>query len=200
LRCCFLPLGASFVELVRVVADRFGVADCGVSRADGTTLPQFIVLDNGSGETVVRDQASWETCLRRCGLLLRPGRLDIRVEAPFVVRGVRLAGASPTARSNCRDPNRRCPTMIHKNATPALRSACGGSPAILGMPVGVSARGPVPATKQPRAVVELGALPTAGRCAAAPAQRNGDRARSARAFGTAAATQNLRVHGRGIDR
>jgi len=127
-RFCLLPLGVSFATLVAEVARRFAVplpagvvggASAGGAAAGGAGTggssavavaapPPFEFHDDGPAgpqafPAALRDEASWEAFLQRRGLQDRPGRAELRVQAPqthFVVMGTRLSsagGAPPTA-------------------------------------------------------------------------------------------------------
>eukprot|EP00929_Paragymnodinium_shiwhaense_P096638 TRINITY_DN58281_c1_g1_i1.p1 TRINITY_DN58281_c1_g1~~TRINITY_DN58281_c1_g1_i1.p1 ORF type:complete len:829 (+),score=157.96 TRINITY_DN58281_c1_g1_i1:213-2699(+) len=88
-RFLLLPLGGQFRDLTLEVVRRFSV---GGQHSHGEGVPhlEFLCLRGGcfdgvaataNGESLlVRDQASWEACLRRCGLVGRTGRLEFRVE------------------------------------------------------------------------------------------------------------------------
>jgi len=74
---CLVPLGITVVALMSEVARRFGFP-ANLS-APGCGLE--LCCHDGVEVLSVRDQASWEYCLRRHGLSLRLGRLELRLEA-----------------------------------------------------------------------------------------------------------------------
>mmetsp|Transcript_87317 Transcript_87317/g.264898 ORF Transcript_87317/g.264898 Transcript_87317/m.264898 type:complete len:541 (-) Transcript_87317:184-1806(-) len=94
-RFCLLPIGISFTALMAEVARRFGLpASVGAGSSRGTPLFELCWRE-GSEVFFLRDQASWEQCLRRRGLCARPGRLELRLEA--------VAGVAPPPRRRPRD-------------------------------------------------------------------------------------------------
>jgi hypothetical protein len=89
-RCCLLPVGVSFASLLHEVTCRCGLAaQDGVKAVGGSSAVKLSWRD-GSEMIYMRDQASWEACLHRCGLYDRPGRIELRLEVPFVITGTRV--------------------------------------------------------------------------------------------------------------
>lgn len=87
-RICLLRVGVPFQSLVQEVARRFGLADCEAAVAGS---PPFKLTWRSNADILqVRDQASWEMCLHRCGVYGRPGRVELRLEVPFVITGTRV--------------------------------------------------------------------------------------------------------------
>lgn len=82
-RCCMLRLGATFSEIALEVSRRFGMVRLGEDDVPALEL----IWREGADVVAVRDQATWEACLRRCGMLSKPGRLELHVELPFMVQG-----------------------------------------------------------------------------------------------------------------
>jgi len=74
---CLVPLGITFAELISEVARRFGLPEN--LSSPGSNLE--LCYRDGAEVFFVRDQASWDCCLRRRGLSFRPGRLELRLEA-----------------------------------------------------------------------------------------------------------------------
>jgi len=112
-RFFLLPLDASFDSLTLEVARRFGFPFFG-----GGTSDMRLRLRQG---VALHDQASWETCLRRCGLHQKPGRVELQVETPFVVTGTRLqsmpsANVRPT--SGVLGPEAICGNAVASTALP----------------------------------------------------------------------------------
>mmetsp|Transcript_58102 Transcript_58102/g.101712 ORF Transcript_58102/g.101712 Transcript_58102/m.101712 type:complete len:789 (+) Transcript_58102:62-2428(+) len=74
-RFCLMPVSVSFTTLQAEVAKRFGLAP------SGEGPPAFVLAwREGTEVFQLRDQVSWEACLQRRGLLVRPGRLELRLE------------------------------------------------------------------------------------------------------------------------
>lgn len=74
-RFCLLPVGVSFTTLQAEVARRFGLA------APNEGAPAIrLAWREGTEVYQLFDQVSWEACLHRRGLLVRPGRLELRLE------------------------------------------------------------------------------------------------------------------------
>jgi len=72
-RFCMLPVNVGFESLIAEVSRRFGLAHIGA-------LPQLSWCE--VGETFkLNNQASWEECLQRRGLVARPGRLELCVDS-----------------------------------------------------------------------------------------------------------------------
>jgi len=90
-RFCLLPVGVAFTSVVLEVTRRFGLAVGGKAAVGGSPPIKLSWLFMGSEIVYLHDQASWEACLHRCSLYGRPGRLELRLEVPFVITGRRVA-------------------------------------------------------------------------------------------------------------
>jgi len=72
-RFCMLPITVGFDSLVAEVSRRFGLAN-------GTSLPPLSWCEFGESFEL-KNQACWEECLQRRGLVTQPGRLELCVRS-----------------------------------------------------------------------------------------------------------------------
>lgn len=71
-RFCMLPMNVGFDSLVAEISRRFGLAH-------GVSLPPLSWREAGEAFEL-RNQACWEECLQRRGLVAQPGRLELSVQ------------------------------------------------------------------------------------------------------------------------
>jgi len=101
-RCCLVPIGMPFASIIEEVACRFGVSGADHPKATVSGSPPFkLSWHNGVEICHLRDQVCWDSCLHQCGLQGRPGRLELRLEVPFVITGRRVASPCTAGSGVC---------------------------------------------------------------------------------------------------
>lgn len=126
-RCCLLPVGVSFASLIMEVARRFELSAAGRGQfgAAGGSPPFKLSMHNGAEVFHLCDQASWEACLSRCGLHGKPGRMELRLEVPFMVTGRRVATPCTAGSGAPPAPSAWRKQMDSQTAAPAVtRTGC----------------------------------------------------------------------------
>eukprot|EP00927_Polykrikos_kofoidii_P085388 TRINITY_DN9285_c0_g1_i2.p1 TRINITY_DN9285_c0_g1~~TRINITY_DN9285_c0_g1_i2.p1 ORF type:complete len:803 (-),score=126.76 TRINITY_DN9285_c0_g1_i2:386-2794(-) len=185
-RCCLLPLSMPFKEVVHEISRRFGIhsgfGGVGVANANAVAgaLPLDLCWRDGVETMQLRDQVSWESCLRRCGLLVcgggvRPGRLEVHVmDPPFAVMGTRFPGSVEQSAGVVVLPARSPAQLIHAAGSQAATAA--NAQGRKGVAASVRAG-------QTRLIVPTPGVrggPGSNICAAAPRGSSGPRASAAR--------------------